>query len=234
MMGNALQNLGDQPVYTLYKAGTEDNNGTVSNLVSILVVRDIDPNPGAFDYRMEYRTYRNGSLVSRAAVDGARIWHYTVAGNSYSSFTYNQLAYADRATAMFRTLSKLIVGEDQILVQTAQQAYEASLNGQAYAANKWLPWMPVSQIVSEVPNQTYQFLSQVPNTRSVTYNATENPPGYYSLTNITGRTSANRGGVIVKNDWSITIDSNEIAGTDYTFNPPAGSRAIANSLVQGG
>lgn len=233
-MGNALQNLGDEPVFTLYKAGQEDVDGTISNLQSILVVRDLNPSPGLFDYRMEYLAYRNGTIVKRAAVDGSRIWHYTVADNTYTSFTYNQLAVAERPTAVFRTLTKLIVGEDQILLQVAQQAFEASLNGEVYASGKWLPWMPVSQIVSEIPLQSYQFVSNVPNYRSVTYNTTEAPPGTYNLTTLIGRSTADRGGKKVTNDWTVTVTASEPSGTVYTFTPPAGARAVANSLVQGG
>ena len=231
-MGEVLQNLGDEQVFTMHKTGTEDYNGNITNLESVLVIRDLDPNPGIFNYRIEYRSYRNGTMVNRAAVDGSRIWFYTVATNAYSVYTYNQIAPANQPTAIFRTLNKLAGGEEQIMMQVAQQAFEASLNGQFAMASKWLPWMPVYSSLND-SSAGVQVESQVPNYRFIDYQ-TAVLSGENTLVRIKGRTELNRPGRYIINDWNIEITPNEFTGTDYSFVPPANSRASAVNLSQGG
>ncbi|ARU39768.1 hypothetical protein CCB80_00855 [Armatimonadetes bacterium Uphvl-Ar1] len=232
LMGDVLTDLGSEPVYSLYKSGTEDINGTITNIDSGLIVRDVSTNPGEVHYRIEYVARRNGVYTHRGVVDGSRIWFYTVATNSYSTYTYNQLNVADQPATIFRTLRKFISGEDQFLVQLAQEAYEARISGSAAAANKWLPWMPMySSLV--VSSGVIEAVSQVPNYRYLAYE-TSSLAGVDILSRIVGRTEKIRGATTTINDWNINAYKYELASANYTFVPPAGSRATASGLAQGG
>lgn len=231
-MGEALFNLGTEPAFTLHKTGTEDYNGTVTTLESVLVIKDTDPNPTIFNYRIEYRTFRNGIITHRAAVDGTRVWFYSVNDKTYSSYSYNNVPVANQPTVVFRNLNKLVTGEDQLLMQLGQQAFEAALNGQSTAASKWLPWTPVYSTLNDTPS-SIQVESTVPNYRSLDYQITNIASQNY-LARIVGHTELNRPGRYIVNDWNIEVVNSEFAGSVYTFVPPTNARAIANSIAQGG
>lgn|GEM_PF-6696030 len=232
LMGEVLENLGNQPVYTLHKTGTEDYNGTITNLESVLVVRDTDPNPTVYNYLIEYRSFRNGTMINRAAVDGNRVWFYDVATNTYSSYSYHNIAPASKPAVIFRNLNKLIGGEDQLLTQIGQQAFEASLNGRNTAASKWLPWTPVYSTFNDVAG-SIQVESLLPNYRFIDYQTAFNS-GQNDFVRIIGRTEMNRPGRYIINDWNIEILPTEFVGSVYNFVPPANARSIASSIAQGG
>ncbi|MFM9873386.1 MAG: hypothetical protein ACKVQS_07975 [Fimbriimonadaceae bacterium] len=231
LMGEVLENLGSEPVFTLHKTGTEDYNGTSTTLESVLVVKDVDPNPTIFNYRIEYRTFRNGTITHRAAVDGNRIWFYSVAEKTYSSYTYYNVAPASQSAVIFRNLNKLVGGEDQLLMQLGQQAFEAALNGRNTSASKWLPWTPVYSTLNDTPG-SIQVESTVPIYRFLDYQ-TSNVAGINYLSRIVGHTELNRPGRYVVNDWNIEVIPTEFAGSVYTFVPPANARAIASATAQG-
>lgn len=234
-MGEVLENLGNETAFTLHKTGTENTNGTEVTLESILVVKDMDPDPALYNYVIEYRSLRNGVLINRAAVDGSRVWFYNVASNSYSSYSYHNVSLPSKPTVIFRNLNKLVGGEDQLLMQIGQQAFEASLSGRAAATNKWLPWIPVYRTLEHDFGQpTILVESDVPNLRSIEYVTEDNGSGVNHLKNIVGYTELIRPGRTVINDWTITVDPTELAGSNYAFVPPANARAIAGALSQGG
>lgn len=240
-MGSVLEDLGNETVYSLHKTGTEEVGGTISNIESALVVYNVSLIPSEPDYRIEYVATRNGTYTHRAVVDGSRIWFYTVATNTYSSFTYTALNPADRPATIFRTLRKLITSEDQLLFQTAHEAYEARIAAGSYAA-RWLPWMPVynSLVVS---GGVVEAVSQVPNYRYIAYE-TGIVSSINVLNRILGRTERTRGGTLSINTWNINVHKFEMTnasypiipapGSVYRFTPPAGARAVPGSLAQGG
>lgn len=146
MMAPALADLGGQERSSLVLTGTETVGSTVTALSSEVAVHRYQEPDLSYRYYLEYRSFRDGTLVKRVVADGTRVWTYDAGRHEYSVWQYDLEAgdrnrVADRAALnMMRTVRRQATGPDDLLMQLTVEAYEAQANYSALVS-KWHPWM---------------------------------------------------------------------------------------------
>ncbi|MCB0824902.1 MAG: hypothetical protein KDC26_01820 [Armatimonadetes bacterium] len=230
MMAPALSDLGYTDQYSIVISGNENDGSTLTNLwARVSFMRTTAGVP-----YLEFLTYRNTTLLNRVVADGTFLWNYDAEKNSYWSWAYTQVPTGQTPEqAILMMFKRAVPGSYGVLTQTMVEANEVRRIGTGSMQSRWRPWQPLSNVLTS----STQIIANAntPRVSQTTYNISTPVPGTTRITAI----DFNENGSGVKSgyytQWSATFQHGTLVpSTDFTFTPPAGSRATAIQLASGG
>lgn len=241
MMGPALFDLGSLTKVTIDRTGYEEVNGIQTSTNSRLAIQRT-PISGGVLTQLELLWWKGGTLQTRIVAEiqpgtsagqyEKRLWFYDAIKNTYSSWSYGHLPLDSADLSMIRTVKKVASPDDQILVQLAEEAELAAQTGEVAAANRWRPFLPLSQV--NASGGSIQAVSNVGSRYTqIDYTITEPNPGEYHLSRIDTYAERPFGTARITTESTLTIHELSLAaGTSFVFNP-GNARPVANSIFQG-
>ncbi len=241
MMGPALYDLGSLTQLTINRTGFEDVNGIQTASNSRLAIQRT-PISGGVLTQLELLWWKGGTLQTRIVAEikpgtaagqyEKRLWYYDAVRNTYSSWSYGNLPLESADLSMLRTVKKVASPDDQIIVQLAEEAELAAQSGETVAANRWRPFLPLSQVnTSGGSIQAVHHLGS--RYTQLDYTINEPNPGEYRLGRIAYYAERPFGTALLTSNFNIEILELSLpGGTSFTFQPGS-ARPVANSLLQG-
>ncbi len=232
VMAAAMQDLATNTSLSVVLVGTEtvDEQVTTFGSVTSLKVDLIGEQPVLL---LESQSTIGGVLTQRIVGDGAHLWDFKVAPNTYSCATYGSVDYAQPANyrqKLMQLFSLRAVGANKFVAKLLTEAYGSGPTGLSALATRWTPWLSTAAVTMADRNVVCDVLTPEP--ARLTYVIAEPDENSTSLYRLAGAAFERRivqGSKVKIVRWQVAIVPGKLAaGTDFGFIPPRNARNIAN------